>query len=121
MTMKMMAVLILLAAAAFGQDRSSTIIGTVTDSDGRCVVDASVIVLDQSTNVSLGIKTDGAGEYTAPDIAPGKYTVVVEKDGFQRFRKTDIAVEPNGRVRVNAALARVKSARADQRIDKPSI
>ena len=104
----------MLAFTAFGQDRSGMIIGTVTDSGGASVVDANVIVLNQETNASVGIKTNGTGDYKTPSLQPGSYTVVVKKDGFQPFRRNDIGVGADQTVRVNAVLATGKPAQPSQ-------
>lgn len=111
---KLAMAIILFAVTASGQDRSSTIMGTVKDSSGACVAEASVIVLNQDTNASVGMKTNGNGDYEVPSLQPGTYTVVIKKDGFQPFRKDDIGVGSTQTVRVNAVLTSGKSAQTGQ-------
>src|SRR3974377_2508598 len=65
------AALLLLAGLALGQVKSSTITGTVTDPSGALVPAAEVLVTNQETNVTVAVKSNAAGEYTAPYLATG--------------------------------------------------
>ena len=58
--------------------------GTVTDSTGAVIPDASVTILDKETNQTQTVKTDGAGTYTFNRLAPAAYTVTVEAQGFAK-------------------------------------
>jgi hypothetical protein len=60
----------------------SGISGTVTDSSGAVVADASVTVTNNATNVSTVALTTSAGAYVITDLIPGIYTVKIEKAGF---------------------------------------
>lgn len=98
------AALCLIAGAAAAQVRSSTITGSVTDASGAAVPDAAVIVKNEGTNAALEVKTNNLGEYTAPYLAAGRYSVSVMAPGFQTFRKTDIAMGTATTVRVDVSL-----------------
>jgi hypothetical protein len=89
---------------AFGQIRSATITGTVTDATGAVIPGAEVAVTNQDTNVGTRLVTTDAGLFTAPYLAAGTYTVTVTLTGFAPFRQTDIAVGTAQTVRVNALL-----------------
>src|SRR5437868_15260396 len=60
----------------------SGISGTVTDSSGAVVAEASVTVTNNATNVSAVAVTTSAGTYFITDLIPGTYTVKIEKAGF---------------------------------------
>ncbi len=71
-----------LSLNGFTQVERGTITGTVTDAKGAAVPDATVRVTEESTNQTVTLQTDSAGEYKASNLTPGAYTVEVEKAGF---------------------------------------
>ncbi|HET7442032.1 MAG TPA: carboxypeptidase-like regulatory domain-containing protein, partial [Terriglobales bacterium] len=79
-----------LAATAFGQTTAS-IQGTVTDSTGAAVVGAKVTV--SGVGIERTTQTDATGSYSVPALPPGKYTVKIEKGGFQTQQTTDLQLE----------------------------
>jgi len=71
--------LILLRVAPLGaQETRATIHGTVSDSSGRQLAGVTVLV-DGS---SLGIQTDGTGEFRAKDLTRGVYSLSFHLPGF---------------------------------------
>lgn len=70
---------LLFSLTAWAQIKSSTITGTVTDSTGAVIPSATVTVINQETNVASTTVTDESGSFTVPYLAPGLYTVNVEK------------------------------------------
>ena len=80
------------AAIAFGQSTSGTITGSVKDTEGAPVVDASIKVSDPATNLSRTIKTNSLGVFSVPHLPPGTYTVTVERAGFKKLEKTGIVL-----------------------------
>ena len=75
--------LLLLCTAAFSQESTGRIQGAVTDQTGGAVAGASVTVTDTQRGTARTLTTDAAGEYNAPELTPGTYSV---KAGFQGFR-----------------------------------
>jgi hypothetical protein len=63
----------------FGQ----TFTGHVTDSSGAAVAGATVTIHNQLTGVDITTKTTGAGDYTAPYLKLGLYTLSAEMTGFK--------------------------------------
>jgi len=88
----------------FAQIRSATVTGTVKDSTGAVVPDASVVVTEQDTGSVTNIKTTAAGAYTAPYLPAGTYTVAVTVAGFVPYRQTGLALAVNQTVRVDVEL-----------------
>jgi len=101
------AALLLLAMAVNSpaQIKSSTITGSVTDQSGALVPNAAVVVTNEETNVEIKVKTNSAGEYTAPYLGAGRYTVTITAEGFQTFRNTGIVIGTSTTVRADATLA----------------
>src|SRR6516162_2072342 len=86
----------LLAQANFGR-----IFGTVTDQTGAVLAGAAVTVIDTERGVARNLTTDAAGEYNAPTLIPGTYTVRVEANGFKRLDRQNVLVEVGKEVRVD--------------------
>lgn len=59
--------------------------GTVTDSEGAAIPNATVTVTNNATGVSLTRQTTGDGLYTVSPILPGSYTVKVQAAGFSDY------------------------------------
>jgi hypothetical protein len=56
--------------------------GVVTNPAGAPVPNATVTIRNVATTVSTQVKTDSAGRYTAPDLAPGDYEVTAAAAGL---------------------------------------
>ncbi len=97
---------LLLTTTVWAQLKSSTITGTVTDSTGAVIPGAIVTVINQETNVSNTATTDTTGSFTVPYLAPGIYTVNVEKNnaGFSRASRTNLTVSTAQTVKVEITM-----------------
>src|SRR5690349_54419 len=71
-----------LSLAAFGQAASSSLTGTVTDSSGAVVPDATVTVTNMANGVTRTVTTSSSGNYRVDSIPPGSYGIKVSKSGF---------------------------------------
>ena len=91
--------------AAFAQTGGEgAISGTVADSTGAVIANATVI----ATNVNTGIETkrtsSGSGLYSISPIIPGMYTVTVTAPGFRTFKQENIQVNAVSNFGLNVAL-----------------
>ena len=68
---------------AHGQAVTGTILGTVTDNSGAVMPGVTITVTNVDTGRSRVYVTDGNGEYTAPSLPTGTYTVGAELTGFK--------------------------------------
>lgn len=66
----------------FGQV-SATLSGTVSDATGASVPGAGVTATNSGTGVSSKVTTDASGRYVFLSLAPGVYSISVQKAGFQ--------------------------------------
>ena len=94
----------LIVGTAMAQVKSSAITGIVTDASGALVPDATIVVTNEETNVTVQAKSNGAGEYTVPYLETGRYSVTVTEKGFETYRKTGIVMGTATTVRVDVAL-----------------
>jgi len=97
-------VMLLICLPAFSQGSSGRILGTVTDQSGGVVAGATVTVVDVERGVSRTLTTDDAGEYNAPNLTPGGYTVRAEAKGFKRIERTNIAIQVGQEIRVDLTV-----------------
>jgi hypothetical protein len=95
---------VLISAPLFSQVNTGRILGTVTDQTGGVIAGAMVTVTNSQTGVARNLTTDQAGEYLAPNLTPGTYTVRASVMGFQTFQRQNIAVGVGVDVRVDAQL-----------------
>jgi len=72
------------------QIKSASIGGLVTDSSGAPVPGAKVTVVEQTTRSSQSITTNNSGGFDVPYLAAGRYSVNVQKEGFNSFRAEDV-------------------------------
>ena len=88
----------------FSQANLGRILGAVTDQTGGVMAGATVTVLDVQRGISRTLSTDGAGEYNAPNLTPGTYTVRVESKGFKTAERSGILLEVGKDIRVDLTL-----------------
>jgi carboxypeptidase family protein/TonB-dependent receptor-like protein len=89
---------------ASAQSNLGRISGSITDKSGGVIVNATVTVTDTQRGISRTLTTDDAGEYTAPNILPGVYTVRAEATGFNKIERQNIRLEVGKDVRVDLTL-----------------
>jgi len=96
--------LTLLASPALGQSTGGRILGRVADPSGAVLANVSVRITNQATGVARETKTNGSGDYTFVEVAPGNYTAEFEQKGFKRNVQKDLTVEINQVVTLNSTL-----------------
>lgn len=72
--------------------QTSTLVGTVQDSSGAAIAEATVTLLNTATGFQRTVSTNAEGQYTAPSIPAGNYRLSVEKPGFQRLERSNITL-----------------------------
>lgn len=94
----------LLAAQSWAQTQLATLFGTVIDSSGAVVPNAEVSVENVSTGLRRNGRTDTNGEYQLAGLPTGRYTLRVEKEGFQTEVREGIALSPGAAIGIDLAL-----------------
>jgi iron complex outermembrane receptor protein len=77
-------------AAAVHAQGPASIAGKVLDPDSKVVVNAAVIVRNESTNEIRTTTTDGAGHFSLSGLTAGVYTVEVAVPGFEIVRRSGV-------------------------------
>ncbi len=90
---------------ARSQTAFGSVVGNVTDVSGGVISAATVKITLTTTNDTRSVMTDAAGAYTISTVTPGTYRVEVSREGFRTFVASDILVNMNNAVRVDAQLA----------------
>src|SRR5690348_124838 len=94
----------LLSGPLFAQVNTGRILGTVTDQTGGVIAGAMVTVTNTETGVARTLTTNQSGEYAAPDLIPGTYSVRVAAMGFQNSQQQNITVGVGQSTRADAQL-----------------
>jgi len=76
--------------AVAAQDFRATITGRVTDSNKAAVPNAQVNVKNLGTNEITSATTDSEGNYKAPFLRPGSYSITVEASGFKKATRDKV-------------------------------
>jgi hypothetical protein len=98
------ALLLFCGSPASAQTFRGTILGTVTDSSGAAVSGAKVTVKNTDTGLTREVTTVDDGNYSAPELPVGNYSVTVEKNGFKSSVVTGIRVEISSERRADVTL-----------------
>jgi len=104
--------LVIVVVAAFWQmltpriwgQANSTIAGTVTDSTGAVVANATVILTNDATKVTRTTKSNSVGAYRFANVDVGTYKLEVNAPGFAKFTRTGIVVSVATSLEENATL-----------------
>jgi hypothetical protein len=78
--------------------------GTVKDLSNAVITNAAVTATNVETGVLLQITTNGQGFYSFPNLAIGRYNIVIQKTGFNPYQRTGIVVDANSALVVDAVL-----------------
>ena len=85
------AVFLFLSSLATAQE--GTILGTVSDPTGAVVPNASISIVNLETGLSSEFVSDAVGQYVAPGLRIGHYTMKVTAPGFKALEKTGVVVQ----------------------------
>ncbi len=97
--------LLLLAGCMAAQEITGTIVGTVKDSTGAVVANATVTVTNTDKNIVVRtITTDQSGSFVATLLPIGHYSVAVEAAGFKRAVRSKIELNVSDRLTENFSL-----------------
>ena len=81
----------LVGGLSVAQEIFATLAGSVTDSSGAIVPNATVTVHNNETNTDVRtLTTDGSGNFTVTNLAAGNYTVIVKSPGFSTYTANNV-------------------------------
>src|SRR5260370_39930156 len=95
-----------LCGAAWAQEVTGSISGTVTDSKGGAVPNAKVTITNSDQQVVVrALTTDQRGQYVAPLLPVRHYSVSVEGAGFKKIKHSGFVLNVTDKLAVNLTLA----------------
>jgi hypothetical protein len=112
----LLAVMAVTGKLSLAQMETATLSGTVMDQSGAVLPDAQVQVTNSDTNTTVATTTNRSGLYVVPALKPGRYRVVVMKEGFKQVSLTDVilsvqdVVSRNFNLQVGAASESISIA-----------
>ena len=112
------ALVVLSPSSTFAQAVTGTIIGRVTDSSGAVIPGATVTLTNTGTKLTRVVVTDTNGEYAAPSLPTGDYTVSAEISGIQD--RDACRTSTSASISMCASTSSSKSARSPNRSPSPA-
>ncbi len=98
------ALFLMVNVRAFGQYENGSLVGTIRDSSGAPIPNASVVVTNTATSIATDTKTNGEGDYDVPSLRVGVYTITASAPGFASAQANDITVSVGGRQKIDLSL-----------------
>ncbi len=93
-----------LAAPAFAQFETATVLGSVHDPAGAAVPGVRITLRNVATGVTAHAESDASGNYQFLNVKIGTYEVTGELSGFSKAVARDVTVSVNARQRVDLTL-----------------
>jgi carboxypeptidase family protein len=82
-----------LGASAYAQSAvDGAIAGTIEDTVGAVIPNATVLVHNNGTNSDQSVTTDSSGYFRVSHLQSGQYTVTVTAPGFGAFQSKKVSV-----------------------------
>jgi hypothetical protein len=103
----------LLATTALAQT-TATISGTVWDQGGGVIPGAAIVVTNVDTQQGRALKSDESGLYYAPALPSGKYTVMVNAQGFGTVVEKEVVLTVGLQQTLNFTL---KPSQVEERVE----
>src|SRR5687768_10914616 len=88
-------IIIILPVSGLSQSVAGSLSGTVTDSAGGVIPNATVTQINEQTGVSRNVQTNEEGRFLFSTVPPGPYTLKVEREGFQTLQQTNTNLTVN--------------------------
>ncbi|HXY48780.1 MAG TPA: TonB-dependent receptor [Terriglobales bacterium] len=91
-----------LATHVFAQE--ATIVGTITDPTGAAVPNVAITITNNQTGQTRQLTSNSEGQYVAPSLPIGHYTLRAQAPGFKVVEQKDVVLAVAARVRVDFKL-----------------
>ncbi|MCL1907898.1 MAG: carboxypeptidase regulatory-like domain-containing protein [Holophagaceae bacterium] len=105
-------VFILAAGVGLSAQEQGTLRGTILDTSGRPVPDVRVAISSPNMLQTRTVSTNARGEFVAPLLPTGTYTISISKSGYIGRRADNIRIGIGSSVSQNFTLAQVSEASA---------
>jgi hypothetical protein len=92
-------------SSGWAQTANGEFSGSVTDSSGAVIAQATVTLTNNDTNVNRVTRANQDGRFIFTNVLPGIYSIQVEAPGFKKADQKDITVEVNQNVALSYKLS----------------
>jgi len=92
------------AASLLAQSASGTFLGVVKDATGAVVPGATITIVNRDTGFRRELASNQVGEYEAPYIPLGSYTITAKAKGFRSVERTGLTLQVDQKARVDFTL-----------------
>src|SRR5262249_12246920 len=89
---------------AMGQAETATVAGRVSDPTGAGIPNATLHLVDINSGIDTKAKTNGSGRYVIPSVAPGRYRMRAEHEGFKASDLVGLTVNVQDHIEENFSL-----------------
>ena len=103
-TTKFVVACLLFAAVGFGQGDRGNIVGSVTDSSGAGIPEATISITNPATGLVQKTTTGGDGNYNVPYLPAGTYIVSAQKAGFSVVESSGVVVDVSNTTHLDLRL-----------------
>jgi hypothetical protein len=103
-TVRLLVLATLFSISLPAQEFRATITGRVTDTTDSGVPKAALQIRNAETNESTVATTSAQGDYTAPLLRPGTYSISVQVPGFKAFTRSGLLLNVGQTATVNIVL-----------------
>jgi hypothetical protein len=84
---------VVFAQNTWAQGTTGSVVGTITDTTGSVIPNATVTLSNNATGEKRTAMTTDSGDYQFLSILPGEYTLTVEAQGFRRYSHNPVEVQ----------------------------
>ena len=86
------------------QTYQGRILGSVTDPSGAVIGGATVTITNIANGTVRSLTTNAAGDYNAPNLEPGPYSVTAQASSFKKAQRTGLQLEVAKDIRADFKL-----------------
>ena len=97
-------ILVTFASLSPAQSTFGTVVGNVIDSSGATMANTEISLTNLGTNEKRRETTNNEGLYQFVNVAPGQYSVEVQKAGFKRTLRSPVTVQTQTTSKIDITL-----------------
>ncbi|QEE30328.1 TonB-dependent receptor [Terriglobus albidus] len=100
-----MVIAVMLAVTAAKAQSTATLSGTVKDSSGAVLQGAQVSIRNLGTGAERTVTSDTGGQFVAPSLPPGDYTVKVTANGFGSYTVEKLTLQVDAKTGLDIPMS----------------
>src|SRR5580704_6918352 len=101
-------ILLLLAVGGLWAYAAGSVSGVVKDPTGAAIPGARFTLINTALKSEFKVISDANGFYSFPAVPVGRYDLTIEATGFQTQKKTNLGMDTDAGLRIDAALELVQ-------------